>query len=181
MPFIEDIMLGGHSLLHAKHWDAHAVGKAFHLGAHPVRVAGMKVYRTTEDTCILETPVMWGSTMAVDVAVYVKAGPLRVVIPVSVSDVQFKVRVCVWGGACVWGGQGWRGDDGDDAEGARPPTPSKPSLAPAPSPPPLKKNKQINPPNKQPTGARAREPRAARRHDPVHRRRERLAARGAAL
>ena len=84
-------MLGGHSLLHAKHWDAHAVGKEFHLGAHPVRVAGMKVYRTTEDTCILETPVMWGSSMHVDVQVYVKVGPLRVVVPVSVSDIQFKV------------------------------------------------------------------------------------------
>jgi hypothetical protein len=35
------------------------------MGDHPVRVAGMKVYHTTEDTCIIETPVVWGSNMVV--------------------------------------------------------------------------------------------------------------------
>jgi len=51
----------------------------------------MKVYKTREDTCIFETPVMWGSKMVFDLQVYLKLGPIRVVIPVHVSDVQFKV------------------------------------------------------------------------------------------
>lgn len=40
---IEDITLGGHSLLDAEHRDAHLAGKKFTLGEHPIRVAGMKV------------------------------------------------------------------------------------------------------------------------------------------
>jgi len=39
--------------------------KYFTLGDFPVRVAGMKVYHTADETCILETPVVWGSNAAV--------------------------------------------------------------------------------------------------------------------
>lgn len=90
---LQDITLGGHSLLDAEHHDAiwEAASKELHLGDHPVRVAGMKVYETTEDTCIFETPLMWGGNMAIDLSVYLKLGPCTVVVPLRVSDVQFKV------------------------------------------------------------------------------------------
>lgn len=90
---LQDITLGGHSLLDADHRDAvwERASKELHLGDHPVRVAGMKVYETNEDTCILETPLMWGGNMAMDLSVYLKIGPLTVVVPLRVSDVQFKV------------------------------------------------------------------------------------------
>lgn len=39
--------------------------KYFTLGDHPVRVAGMKVYSTSDDSTILEVPVMWGSNAVV--------------------------------------------------------------------------------------------------------------------
>ena len=91
---LQDVTLGGHSLLDAEHHDAvwEQASKDLHLGDHPVRVAGMKVYSTTEDTCILETVLMWGGNMALDLSVYLKLGPLTVVVPVCVSDVQFKAR-----------------------------------------------------------------------------------------
>jgi hypothetical protein len=40
---IEDITLGGTSLLDAEHLDPHLLDKYFTLGDHPIRVAGMKV------------------------------------------------------------------------------------------------------------------------------------------
>jgi hypothetical protein len=40
---IEDITLGGTSLLDAEHLDPHFLDKYFTLGDHPIRVAGMKV------------------------------------------------------------------------------------------------------------------------------------------
>ncbi|KAI8467075.1 MAG: C2 domain-containing protein [Monoraphidium minutum] len=88
---IEDITLGGTSLLDAEHLDPHFLDKYFTLGDTPVRVAGMKVYTTHEDNCTMEMPIMWGSAMAVDLQVYLKLGPIRVVVPVLVSDVQFKI------------------------------------------------------------------------------------------
>jgi hypothetical protein len=39
--------------------------KYFTLGDYPVRVSGMKVYQTSDESCILETPVCWGSNAAV--------------------------------------------------------------------------------------------------------------------
>lgn len=42
-----------------------ATEKYFTLGDYPVRVSGMKVYHTADETCILETPVCWGSNAAV--------------------------------------------------------------------------------------------------------------------
>ncbi|GBF88447.1 hypothetical protein Rsub_01160 [Raphidocelis subcapitata] len=90
-PFIEDITLGPHSLLDAEHHDALFQGRAFSLGSFPIRVAGMKVYTTSEDSCIMEMPVMWGSNAAIDLQVYLKLGPLRLVVPVSVSDIQYKL------------------------------------------------------------------------------------------
>jgi hypothetical protein len=62
---LEDITIGPHSLLDAVHLDEHYFEKYLTLGEHPVRVAGMKVYKTSQDTCIFETPVMWGSKMVV--------------------------------------------------------------------------------------------------------------------
>eukprot|EP00878_Enallax_costatus_P009636 GHUV01010067.1.p1 GENE.GHUV01010067.1~~GHUV01010067.1.p1 ORF type:complete len:515 (+),score=110.80 GHUV01010067.1:357-1901(+) len=88
---IDDITLGPYSLMDAEHLDPHITDKYFSLGDHPVRVAGMKVYQTTEDTCIFETPVIWGSNMVFDIQVYLRLGPMRVVVPISVSHVQFKV------------------------------------------------------------------------------------------
>jgi hypothetical protein len=94
---LQDVTLGGHSLLDAEHHDSfwEQCSKDLHLGDHPVRVAGMKVYETTEDTCILETVLMWGGNMAIDLSVYLKLGPVTVVVPVRVSDVQFKARARV--------------------------------------------------------------------------------------
>ncbi len=43
------------------------------------------MYHTIEDTCIFETPVMWGSDMHIDLSVYLKVGPVRLVVPVQVS------------------------------------------------------------------------------------------------
>jgi hypothetical protein len=44
---------------------AAAADKYFTLGEHPIRVAGMKVYSTAEDTCIMEMPLLWGSNAVV--------------------------------------------------------------------------------------------------------------------
>jgi hypothetical protein len=44
---------------------AAAAEKYFTLGDHPIRVAGMKVYSTAEDTCIMEMPLIWGSNAVV--------------------------------------------------------------------------------------------------------------------
>jgi hypothetical protein len=44
---------------------AAAAEKYFTLGDHPIRVAGMKVYSTAEDTCIMEMPMIWGSNAVV--------------------------------------------------------------------------------------------------------------------
>eukprot|EP00879_Flechtneria_rotunda_P030315 GHRR01032936.1.p1 GENE.GHRR01032936.1~~GHRR01032936.1.p1 ORF type:complete len:358 (+),score=59.35 GHRR01032936.1:742-1815(+) len=89
---VEDITLGPHSLMDAEHLDPHITEKYFTLGDHPIRVGGMKVYRTTEESCILEMPYIWGSSMAVDIQVYMKLGPLRFVLPISISQVQFKMN-----------------------------------------------------------------------------------------
>jgi hypothetical protein len=63
---LEDITLGGESLLGAEHHHEALMDKFLTLGDYPVRVSGMKVYRSADDdTCILETPAMWGSNMIV--------------------------------------------------------------------------------------------------------------------
>ncbi|KAF8055094.1 SYT1 [Scenedesmus sp. PABB004] len=87
---LDDITLGPYSLMDAEHLDPHITEKYFTLGNHPVRVAGMKVYHTNDDSCIIETPAIWGSNMVVDVQVYLRLGPVRLVVPVSVSHVTFK-------------------------------------------------------------------------------------------
>jgi hypothetical protein len=93
---IEDITLGPTSLLDADHADRAALAsRLFTLGDRPIRVAGMKVYSTAEDACTLETPLMWGSKAAIELQVYVRVGPLRLVIPVSVRAVFF---LFFWGG-----------------------------------------------------------------------------------
>jgi hypothetical protein len=64
--------------------------KYFTLGDYPVRVAGMKVYQTSDESCILETPVCWGSHAAVRAggvqAVGVAAG--LICASLAWSDVQ---------------------------------------------------------------------------------------------
>jgi hypothetical protein len=127
---VEDITLGGISLLDAEHLDVHIKNKFFTMGDVPTRVAGMKVgfvwggavwsqegrsaavrrrekqgaatseptdanrpcsysciqvYTTTEDSCILEMPIIWGSNAVFDVGVYLKIGPFRVLVPTHVS------------------------------------------------------------------------------------------------
>ncbi|WIA39496.1 hypothetical protein OEZ86_005594 [Tetradesmus obliquus] len=90
LSLIDDITLGPYSIMDADHLDPHIADKYFTLGEHPVRVAGMKVYSTAEDTCIMEMPLIWGSNAVFDVQVYLKLGPARVVIPVHISHIQYK-------------------------------------------------------------------------------------------
>lgn len=94
MPFVlailDDITLGPYSIMDAEHLHPHITEKYFTLGDFPVRVAGMKVYHTADETCILETPVVWGSNAAFDIQVFLRIAGRRVVIPISVRDIQFK-------------------------------------------------------------------------------------------
>eukprot|EP00882_Tetradesmus_deserticola_P015191 GHRQ01016176.1.p1 GENE.GHRQ01016176.1~~GHRQ01016176.1.p1 ORF type:complete len:457 (+),score=182.70 GHRQ01016176.1:470-1840(+) len=95
LSLIDDITLGPYSIMDADHLDPHIADKYFTLGDHPIRVAGMKVYSTAEDTCIMEMPLIWGSNAVFDVQVYLRLGPARVVVPIHLSQIQYKALVRV--------------------------------------------------------------------------------------
>jgi len=60
------------------------------LGERPFRIDSFKTYKTFGDEIILETPLFWGGDMAVRATAVIKAGPLKVDLPVDVSNIQFK-------------------------------------------------------------------------------------------
>jgi hypothetical protein len=60
------------------------------LGERPFRIDSFKTYKTFGDEIILETPLFWGGDMAIRATAVIKAGPLKVDVPVDVSNFQFK-------------------------------------------------------------------------------------------
>jgi C2 domain/Synaptotagmin-like mitochondrial-lipid-binding domain len=60
------------------------------LGERPFRIDSFKTYKTFSDEIIVETPLFWGGDMAVRATAVIKAGPLKIDLPVDVSNFQFK-------------------------------------------------------------------------------------------
>lgn len=59
-----------------------------------------QVYTTNEDNCVMEMPMMWGSNSTFDLQVYLRLGPLRLVVPMQVG---------LWRVGGWWEGEGRRG------------------------------------------------------------------------
>ena len=60
------------------------------LGERPFRIDSFKTYKTFSDEIIVETPLFWGGDMHIRATAVIKAGPMKVDVPVDVSNFQFK-------------------------------------------------------------------------------------------
>ncbi|KAJ9520774.1 hypothetical protein QJQ45_007633 [Haematococcus lacustris] len=90
--FVEEVLLGNRSMRDEESWTACLQDKDFSLGSKPPRIAGIKKSVTSDNEVILEVPLVWGSNCKLDVAVILRLGPLRVFIPLELSDLHVKVE-----------------------------------------------------------------------------------------
>ena len=58
------------------------------LGDIPMSVGGVKVYQTSEDEGIFETPTTWGSNAVIRVSARIALGSLILYIPLEVKNLQ---------------------------------------------------------------------------------------------
>ncbi|PNW75817.1 hypothetical protein CHLRE_12g559450v5 [Chlamydomonas reinhardtii] len=96
--FVEDIFLGPHSLKHGKidlKTNPFLADKLFTVGGVAPRIGGMRVVPTSDDEVLLETSMIWGSQAQFDVHVVLRFGRLRLVVPLQLANISFKVRLCV--------------------------------------------------------------------------------------
>jgi hypothetical protein len=96
-PFIEDIVLGTESMkeggLDYAAWIKDR--KKFTPGTVAPKFGGFKVYNTGEDEVVLEVPIIWGSDMHFSIGAFIKAGPVRLYVPVDVSNLSVKAEARV--------------------------------------------------------------------------------------
>lgn len=65
------------------------------LGERPFRVDSFKSYQTNDDEIIFEAPLFWGGDITLRMTAVVRAGPLYIDLPVTVSDIQLKAMARV--------------------------------------------------------------------------------------
>ena len=92
--FVEDIVLGTEGMkeggMDYSAWVKDK--KKFSPGTIPPKIGGFKVYSTGDDEVIAEVPLIWGSDMHFSVGVFLKAGPVRLYVPVDVSNLLIKAE-----------------------------------------------------------------------------------------
>ncbi|EFJ52270.1 hypothetical protein VOLCADRAFT_86525 [Volvox carteri f. nagariensis] len=92
--FVEDIFLGPNSLRHGKvdtKKNPFLADKVFTVGQVAPRLGGMRVVPTADDEVLLETSLIWGSEAKFDVHVILRFGRLRLIVPLQLSNISFKV------------------------------------------------------------------------------------------
>lgn len=62
------------------------------FGTKPVRLAGIKVYSSTDDEVITETPFTWGSNACIRASARIRFQKWSFYIPIEISN--FQVRLC---------------------------------------------------------------------------------------
>lgn len=91
-PFVEDITFGTEGMKEGGVDFAAWVKdkKKFTPGTVPPKLGGFKVYNTGDDEVIVEMPFIWGSDMHFSIGVFLKAGPVRLYVPVDVKNLSIK-------------------------------------------------------------------------------------------
>uniref|UniRef100_A0A7R9V5U8 C2 domain-containing protein n=1 Tax=Chlamydomonas euryale TaxID=1486919 RepID=A0A7R9V5U8_9CHLO len=93
---VENIVLGSMSMNPAAGPDSYGKyvsGKDFFVGDIPPRLGGFKVYDTSDDEGLFELALLWGSNCKFNVGAFIRLGPVRLYVPVEVSNLHFKADV----------------------------------------------------------------------------------------
>ncbi|KAG1680815.1 hypothetical protein FOA52_008148 [Chlamydomonas sp. UWO 241] len=96
--FVENIVFGTdgmNAVAGPESFEKYCTGQGFNLGDVPPRIGGFKVFQTSDDEGLFEVPLIWGSNCKFNVGAFIRLGPLRLYIPVEVSNVHVKAEARV--------------------------------------------------------------------------------------
>jgi hypothetical protein len=65
-----------------------------HSHTHSHTAIQTQVFQTNDDEGLFEMPFIWGSNCKFNVGAFIRVGPVRLYIPVEVSNIHVKAEVC---------------------------------------------------------------------------------------
>lgn len=99
LSWVEDVLVGSHSLMAIAANEAEFSHKRFCLGTAAPRLGGIKTVNTIDDEVFVEAPLIWGSDCVLEVTAVLRlpGGGVRLVLPLRLANLQLvaDARFCL--------------------------------------------------------------------------------------